>query len=165
MAYMVFHPFAPTVRPSDQVGTWTFLRRFESIGRVPVAHLPCLEPCDYAHWLDRWWSFAGDLVIVEHDVVPSLDALDGFVGCPQAFCAADYRLSSGELWSKVTDHDCLGLSCLKGSLRESVKARPAVPKVPYGDLAYELGRRLGVRAHLHPQVTHNHSLVAATEAL
>lgn len=160
MSFRILHPFSPTVRPADQVATWAWLHEAETLGKADVKHAPCLSPKDYAIELNRHWSFYGDLVIVEHDIVPSHDSLYEFATCPRPFCAADYRLSSGELWSEVADHDCLGLVRMTRRLRESVSSRPSVPQVPYGDLAHALGERLGMRAHLHGAVTHNHSLEA-----
>ena len=59
-----------------------------------------LEPVggdDAAYWrlLARLWASGEDTTVVEHDMVPTVEALDSFDGCDRDWCAAPYPYVRG----------------------------------------------------------------------
>jgi hypothetical protein len=150
------HPYVPGYHPERQLETWEELG--ELLRALPVAqiHAPCTHDRSYAFALADALAAYERVIICEQDIVPTRAAIASLLGCPEPWCATDYRLAGKGLWSTWADHGQLGLAKVTRAAMAQVAARPAVPHVPWTDLAYELGQRLGP-AHLHREpVAHNH---------
>lgn len=153
---LVLHPYAPGLRPADQCPTWEALTEFRRAVDYNVRDWPCEDDYAYARGLEYAVSHAYRLINIEHDIVPTLDQMFEMATCPQDFCAMDYFLPNGFLWSETADHACLGLAKITNSAWDRSSAWPRVPNVHWRDLAGEIGNRIGY-AHLHEgPVVHNH---------
>lgn len=53
----------------------------------------CEHSLDYALALRENWHTPGDLIIIEHDMAPTMAMLDALVRCPEPQCAQAYWLS------------------------------------------------------------------------
>lgn len=60
-------------------------------GEVVIA--PCWQSLDYALAIRENWQTPGDLIIIEHDMAPTLKMIDELVRCPEPQCAQAYWLS------------------------------------------------------------------------
>jgi hypothetical protein len=154
---LIFHPYVPNFEPASRVlPTWEALGRWSERTDLDVRHQPCNTPTDYAFALAHLWGRPVTLVVVEHDVVPTDEALVQLLRCPVHFCAFDYEVADGLCWSEVEGAVAFGFAKISLAARRAVKATPAVPAVPWPQLAGVLGQRLPP-PHLHrPAVVHNH---------
>jgi hypothetical protein len=144
----ILHPYVPGVRPADQAPCWEALSILRRNGGWDVYDVACVGEYDYAVYLGSFLEPCETMVIVEHDMVPTGEQVRELLECNAAFCAFDYHLASGELWSELTDHACLGLTKIEARAWGKVTATPKVPCVPWHDLAYRVSERLGP-AHIH----------------
>jgi hypothetical protein len=81
------------------------------------------SPDAYYKALCKWWAEDGDLLIVEHDILPADGVVDEMLACLQPWCSSPYQLAhvssalystidgvTSELFSqKIVDH------CLAGN--------------------------------------------------
>lgn len=155
---LLLHVYDPTDRPADQVWTWEALARLEVPWGTDTWHLRTPGQLGYAKALAAAWGEGGDLVVVEQDIVPRTDEIAELVACHRPFCAFDYRLSHGVLWSKCPGAVGFGLSRITKVARNSVAADPPVPQVAHRDVCGMLADRLPP-VHVHqPPVEHHHGL-------
>jgi hypothetical protein len=154
---LVLHPYAPGVRPADQQPCWEALADLRFTHGYDVLDYPCVGPFGYRDALASVWYWKADVVIVEHDIVPSPLELKALEVCPLEFCAFDYQCHGKGTWSEIPEGLGLGLSKLSLKARRSVLPTPQVPKVPWADLAGNMRDRLPP-VHLHPQLAdHRHT--------
>lgn len=128
------------------------------------ARLAWLEPDPEAYWrlLAGQWTEPGDLILIEHDIVPADGVTDAMAACGRPWCTSPYRIAH----SYLTE----GLGCVKLAAR--LKHR-------HPDLMHRLGqvtgdglpakdwhrldvrlaallRGLGYAPHAHRRSTHLH---------
>lgn len=53
------------------------------------------DPYGYAKAFEQWWGYPGDLVIVEHDIVPADGQIAEMLQCPEEWCSAAYSVGEG----------------------------------------------------------------------
>lgn len=126
--------------------------------QVTFYELPATDGYAYADLLRRLWRERGDLVVVEHDVIPPADAIAHLVACRQPWCTHPHWVST-----KYVD-DSLGLARFSSELRRAapdladralaradhrVYTRLGLTHVPAGASPATLDRD-GVRACLRP---------------
>ena len=128
------------------------------------ADVAWLERDAEAYWrlLDREWRVPGDLVLVEHDVVPGPGVTEAMGACPRPWCSSPYRI----------EHTLLpdGLGCIRLAAR--LKERHPDLMTRLGEITgdglppkdwhrldvrlSQLLRSLGYRPHLHRRSLHLH---------
>lgn len=153
---ILLHLYCPGKRPADQVGTWEALAVAPWPGDLRIVHCPGPDPLDNARWLSTYWETPGDLLTLEQDIVPTPWHIKDLVQCPRRFCAFDFVLGHGVAWTQVPGGTGIGLAKLSATARREVPSTPAVPQVPWHDLADELFKRMPA-VHVHrPLIAHNH---------
>ena len=153
---VLLHPYVPGLRPSDQAPCWDALHQVALDTAVKVHHFRCAGAHDYARALNELWGHGVDIIICEHDIVPTSVQVMELEICPENFCAFDYFVSKHKCWSQVKGAVGLGLCRFRVAAQSSIVARPRVPQVPWHDLGSALGLRLGP-VHLHyPLADHRH---------
>ena len=146
----------PGHRPADQAATWEALHQVALDTAIRLHHFRCADAHDYARALNDLWGHGVDIVVCEHDIVPTPVQVMELELCPEYVCAYDYQVSKRKCWSQVEGSLGLGLSRFRVAAQSSIVARPAVPQVPWHDLGSALGLRLGA-VHLHyPPADHRH---------
>lgn len=128
-ARLIVVPYTPEkLRPETAQWAASNNARLRDVSAAPEAYYDAL--CE-------WWGEAGDLLIVEHDMLPADGVVDEMVACSQLWCSSPYQLAhvSSALYStldgvtserfsqKVFDHcaagnkayDTDGLGCTKFS--------------------------------------------------
>jgi hypothetical protein len=153
---LLLHTWTPGHRPADQVATWDAVQALEDRTDLVVLHRPTFAETSYAEaWRDVW-DAPGIVLGVEQDIVPTPWHVAELVACPGGYCAWDYRLANGQLWSEVPEGRGFGLVKFTRAARMSVLERPMVPLVPWRDVASVISSRVGP-PHVHqPPVRHNH---------
>jgi hypothetical protein len=157
VAVEILHPYAPGVRPADQVPCWDALGVIRLEEEWLVYDIPCVEEYDYAEGLNNYWTPRGGVLIVEHDIAPTVDQVRELEQCPELFCAMDYAGPGWLSWATVLDTTCIGLAKLSNRLHEGNSRQPFVPRVPWRDVGGTLEQCFG-RPHIHPgPVAHYHT--------
>jgi hypothetical protein len=90
----VLHPYAPTVPPARTRAAWQAWGTLDGWCAArgwTVYHVRCTEPDDYEIAVRAVWGTT-DLLIAEHDIVPTVAALAGLAACPEPVCAQAYAL-------------------------------------------------------------------------
>lgn len=111
MAPLVLFPWSERRPAADRADTDT-LRRLLAVGGWDV--LPWRLEGPWAYWellRDLWgWDTADPLVIVEHDVVPTVEQLAAMCDCAAPACTTPYPLRHGEpsVWDQLPDADRIG---------------------------------------------------------
>jgi len=144
-----------------------------------AVELECADSYDYWRHLENAWRAPGSLVTVEQDVVVLPSHVAELEACPSTACVFAYDiypvrdgvvtpecvhrgnwpgesapLGEGDKWASLVG---LGCARIRQELRESVVPTPAVPRVPWRELAGALCTRLDVAWHVHwPRVVHDH---------
>ena len=117
-----------------------------------------------AYWrlLDREWHVPGDLLLVEHDILPAPGVTEAMEACPRPWCSSPYRIE--HTWLP----DGLGCIRLAARLKErypDLMARlgemtgDGLPPKDWHRLDVRLSqllRSLGYRPHLHRRSLHLH---------
>jgi hypothetical protein len=153
----ILHPYVPGLRPVDQAPCWEALSVLRQEWDDVVYDIPCVGEYDYAEGLDRYWKPYAGVLIVEHDIAPTIEQVRELEGCPGLFCAMDYAGPSWPSWAAVPYATCIGLAKLSNSLHEGSTRRPFVPRVHWHDVAGALEQVIG-RPHIHPgPVAHYHN--------
>lgn len=153
---LVLHVYEPKDRPEDQIETWEALARLTALNCYSVQHERTEGEYGYAEVLARYWSWPSSLLIWEQDIVAVYHQVVELEACLEPFCAFDYYLASGTLWSKVPNAVGWGLSRLSPEARASVKESPPVPHHRFVGMPARLKDRLPP-VHVHrPPVKHNH---------
>lgn len=92
----LLHVYSPSAAYRDrQRDTWTALNALEpALGARgwEIVHAPLDGDHGYDDALLEAWRAPGDLVLLEHDMVPTLDMLVGMETCEHPLCAQKYRL-------------------------------------------------------------------------
>ena len=70
--------------------TWSLIQRLGCIG-WDVLLRPCPTETAYEAGLRRWWG-RRDLIVLEHDLDPTLRMLEDLAVCPEPVCAQAYTL-------------------------------------------------------------------------
>lgn len=139
---IVFHPYSPGRRVSDQIPTWEALAKLSSLTGFVVLHVPCIEVLDYADALQCVWAVGADIILHEHDIVPLPGQIAELVSCPEAFCVVDY-MGAGGPWTEVSPSiPPIGLCRIRAGAQELIPQTPQVPRVPWQELNGYLGERL-----------------------
>lgn len=153
---ILLHPYAPGVRPADQCRTW------EALAALPLPEddrrwdRPCTDELDYARWLALAEAADSYVMIVEHDIAPTVAQWAELWDCGEDFCAWDYLVERDLLWSQIDGGLGLGFSCISFRAWQQVVETPHVPLVGWKELAGALRDRLPP-VHLHRgPVQHNH---------
>lgn len=182
---LLIHCYSPTERPKDQVETWSFL---ETVRRerpaIDVVDIACVNEGDYPRaWVDHW-DHPGTIVNLEHDLVPTLEALDELIECPQELCTQGYKIyplstaRKGEVFAQrlaandparydrwiaegdlYADFTGLGFVKIDHQAR-SVLMPPTEDETTWTGWDFTLSNsfyKLGKCWHVHwPAITHNH---------
>ncbi len=92
---ILLHPYATHPRYTErQQETWTALRHLSirlHRAKVRIVDLPCSEPNSYELAIKRYWG-QDTLVVVEHDIVPSMQMLNHLWTCKEPLCMQAYRI-------------------------------------------------------------------------
>jgi len=97
-----------------------------------------------------------EVLVVEHDIVPTRRLVSDLAACEHPFCAVDYVVQAGRLWSSLPEGLGLGMARITAGAWAAVAEHPKVPAVAWTDLAGVMRDRLPP-VHVHPgPVQHNH---------
>lgn len=92
---ILYHPYAEALTDHPRLeATWQFLRNHEAIlarRGWQILHQPCGQDTRYEDGLKTLWG-QDDLVILEHDLVPSLDIMMAMEPAHHPLCAQAYSL-------------------------------------------------------------------------
>lgn len=153
---IVLHPYAPDARPADQLPTWEALGNLDMTGITEVRHVRCTGQFDYARALAQVYEDGDAAIIVEHDITWTHEQWGDIRWCRKPFCAFDYEVGPCRLWSDIPGGLGLGLAKVRVDGWEHITQTPAVPIVPWSQVAGALVDRLPP-VHLHrPPVWHHH---------
>jgi hypothetical protein len=130
-----------------------------------AADVAWLDPDDEAYWrlLHAEWAVPGDLLLVEHDMLPAPGVTGAMTACPRPWCSSPYQIANGH-W--LAD----GLGCVKLAARLKTRhpdltARlgamdgDGLPARNWRRLDTRLSallRSLGYRPHAHRRSLHLH---------
>lgn len=75
------------------------------------ARIAWLDPDAESYWrfLDEQWRQPGDLLLIEHDMLPAPGITESMTACPRPWCSSPYRIAH----SWLTE----GLGCVKLAAR------------------------------------------------
>lgn len=136
---------------------------------VEGARVAWLERDAEAYWRflrGEWLAEDGDLLVVEHDVVPAPGVTGSMAACPRPWCSSPYRIANGWL------PDGLGCVRLAGRLKErhpdlmerlGEMTGDGLPPKDWRRLDVRLSqllKSLGYRPHLHKRSLHLHDYAA-----
>ncbi len=171
MTAFLVHPFSESRRLEDRQPTNDALARLkETMPELTQYECRCEGSNDYATGLRVYWELAGDMIICEHDIVPTEDAIRSLLRCHELTCSVPYLLypeSTGlsHLIYSVqgTEWFTASRSAL-GLVKLSASWRSRVPKPEYVDWraldiqVNKLVEASGLRWHLHlsENIVHNH---------
>jgi hypothetical protein len=135
----------------------------EVLAAVPGARWEDVSADDEAYWrlLDGLWAAREPFVIVEHDIVPDVAALDSVWACSEPWCACGYKFENfGLIYGLGCTKFGAGAMALVPDALERVAQMDPTPEHPPrhwcsldSRLAAVLGRA-GLRQHKHGPVTH-----------
>lgn len=153
---VLLHPYVPGHRPADQCPTWEALADLLDMEGGQQWHVPCRNPQDYAMALRVAGGSGADVLVVEHDIVPTRELVTELVACEHPFCATDYVVEAGRLWSSLPEGLGLGLALVRTAAWEAITQWPRVPQVAWTDVAGVMRDRLPP-VHVHPgPAQHSH---------
>ena len=153
---VLLHPYAPGVWPERQQATWEALADVSKVFPGRVWDLACTEPNVYATMLNMLAMAGTSVVVVEHDIVPTVPLVSELLACAAPVCACDYQVGPGVNWADIPGALGLGLAKVTGAAWDAITEQPRVPIVPWDQVAGELASRLPpVHVH-HGPVRHNH---------
>lgn len=107
----------------------------------------------YARALAEQWRKPGSILIVEHDIVPSIAILQSLVNCPYQWCAAQYAYPDRAA-------PVAGLGCVRFDAKlvyATADIADDLPRLRWGQLDDYIARvltRRGYARHLHGFVEH-----------
>jgi hypothetical protein len=155
---LLLHVYHPDKRREDQEATWAALSALEATQEFGIVHFATTGPDGYWKALETCWGVPGNLVVLEQDIVPTIDHIDELQVCARPYCAFDFRLAHGVPWSQVKGGHGFGLAKFSATARRSIVARPQVPHAPWPDTVPLLHERLAP-VHIHgPLIEHHHGL-------
>lgn len=85
---LVLHPFS-RFRINEQLETWRALEEIREHFRVVDVFLK--EAMDYDDVLLRFYG-VDDLIVVEQDIVPSVEQIRSLTLCPESWCCCEYTV-------------------------------------------------------------------------
>lgn len=95
MRATLLHAYTPGNRIADQAETTSFLAHhaadIEVLG-IDVQHATCVLSADYEYALRKAWGCGRDLIVLEQDLVPTMEQLADIASCDQALCAYAYQI-------------------------------------------------------------------------
>lgn len=129
------------------------------------ADIAWLDRDTEAYWrfLDAEWRAPGDLLVIEHDMIPAPGVTSAMLSCPRPWCSSQYQIANGT-WLP----DGLGCVKLAGRLKErhpglmqqlGAMTGDGLPPKDWRRLDVRLSqllRSLGYRPHLHRRSVHLH---------
>lgn len=158
MSPLVVVPYVPE---------WLRNETIDALSASGVDHHFCAleagDPYAYARNFERWWMTAGDLMVIEHDMVPAPGQIAEMLSCPEHWCSANYHVGDGRTTT--------GLGICKiswqvkvrwpyGGMNISHDPRDTRRYVDWIGLNESVDRhlsRLGYRQHIHfPNPVHLH---------
>ena len=83
MPTVLLHPYVPRYKPADQAPCWEALHGVALDTAVKVHHFACTGATDYARGLNDLWGHGVDIVICEHDIVPTSVQVMELEMCPE----------------------------------------------------------------------------------
>lgn len=174
---IIFRAFSTSyVRRQDIERGERAIEAIAADGRWEVINWPCSGPYDYSDGLARVWSHPGDLLIVEHDLAPTIADVARIELCLHPRCAGAYWMSSvttgrlrpstsalnrlpsqdfvppGTPWADLTG---IGFARIKESAR-----RRAPVRAEWGWVCEAVNNAVGGPWHIHwPTIPHHHGLM------
>ena len=98
------HTYAPDTPLARTRATWAALAALADWWTAQghtLTVVRCATPTTYERAVRHWWGRA-DLLLTEHDVVPTLAALADLLTCPAPVCAVAYPLHwPSTVWARV----------------------------------------------------------------
>lgn len=161
---IILHPWVPGVRSEDQARCWTALAPLRDLYEVVDIELSRSDPWDYAAQLRKHWynpQSKQALLVVEHDVAPSVELVKAMDQCPLPLCARP----PGSAPAGKPVRTWLG--CTKFGWEAQYKTPWAImPDVQWGSLDQDVtnvvARSLGQYWHLHTEpLEHYHNAWSA----
>lgn len=149
----VIHPYSDA-RLEEQKETLKVISTLNNVSDIKVIDFKCINHNDYEEFLKSVGE-QDTLIILEQDIVPTIDMLIELQNCPYDWCAYEY--SSDNSGSYSITH---GFGLTKFSLNAQKRASPKLWKSgTYRDLDARVTGWLSVlgwHPHIHGKVKHNH---------
>jgi hypothetical protein len=157
---IILHPFS-IFRQKEQAETLDALRKIQ--GSFRVVNVLCSEKADYDDSLLRFWG-TDDLIIVEQDIVPSIEQVQTLADCPESWCGFWYWMRYAA--DKCPPYQVLNAFGLAKLSLETQKLAPSESWYKRDDWAYyNLDSRVasvliqkGLVFHVHGEVKHNRAV-------
>lgn len=109
MTHQVVVPYAP-----GYLNPATALWAYQDDHPVTFYSLPADDPYAYADLLRRLWREPGDLVVVEHDVIPPVGSITALLDCMRPWCTHPHWVAT-----RYVD-DSLGLARFHRGLKHAM---------------------------------------------
>ncbi|MHB1701118.1 MAG: hypothetical protein ACYCSN_13490 [Acidobacteriaceae bacterium] len=171
MTAFLVHPFSEARRIEDRQPTNNALEALKALmPDLTQYECRCEGPNDYATGLRVYWELSGDMIICEHDIVPTEEAIRSLLACHDPVCTVPYILypeSTGLPYAILSVLEAEWFTAKKSSLglvKLSASWRARVPKPDYVDwraVDIQINKLVdasGLWWHLHLSqcIKHNH---------
>jgi hypothetical protein len=151
---VVLHSFS-RFRFNEQLETWQALEEIRN--SFPVVDAFLVDEQDYDKALEGVWG-KGDLIVVEQDIVPTVEMIAGLFGCDKPWCIYEYEIRYMDD-KNPPFYPQTGLGLTKFSCEaQQISAPERWGKGPWFNLDGRVTGALiqaGYRPHVHGKVKHN----------
>jgi hypothetical protein len=172
----IFIAESTNARKKERIPAQRAFDELQADGRWDVIRHPCSGPFDYADGLMAVWGLPGDLIIVEHDLAPTVADVERLELCLHPRCAGTYWMSSITTGYRVAKTSALNTQPRQDFVEPGCKfadmtgigfvrihpeqRRTPIKRVVWGDVCGEVNRVVGGPWHLHwPTIKHYHGMM------
>jgi hypothetical protein len=117
------------------------------------------EKQTYFDLLERLWNKGDPFLVIEHDIVGSVEDVEAMKRCKSPYCVAPYLGPSNTLLTKSLGFTRFRPLMLRRDLFNAIRENKDTEPFDYDDwrrIDCRITQVLGVEAHLHAHVEHLH---------
>jgi hypothetical protein len=152
---VILHSFS-RFRINDQLETWQALELIRH--NFSVVDAFCVDDYDYDKALKGVWG-KGDLIVLEQDVVPTLEMIQNLLGCDKPWCIFEYEIRyMDDKNPPFTPQTGLGLTKFSSEAQQVSALEKWFGRGSWFNLDGRVTGALvqaGYRPHVHGKVRHN----------
>lgn len=104
---LIYYAYTPDTRKWERGPSLRAVDALRAAGYQVDAH-PCRGDKDYSLGLRAAWTHPGDLIILEHDMAPTVAQMDELVACPHPLCAFAYWIVLAQVGHRPMLSACVG---------------------------------------------------------